>query len=60
MNISDIHTFAILKDGKWYEKGNMGWWGVVSDENEQWDKEFERIISEVNDNELITIVDCHI
>lgn len=25
-------TFAIVKDGVWYERGSMGWWGCVSDE----------------------------
>jgi hypothetical protein len=24
--------FAVVKDGKWYERGEMGWWGIVHDE----------------------------
>lgn len=23
-------TYAVLKDGVWYEKGEMGWWGMSS------------------------------
>jgi len=37
-----IIPFAIVTpDGKWHEKGNMGWWCLVTDEKEQisWDEE---------------------
>jgi len=55
-------TFAVVKDGEWYEKGNMGWWGIVSNRKEQkdWDKEFERLLKDVSDDTLLTIIDCHI
>lgn len=57
-----ISTFAVLKDGVWYEKGDMGWWGCVSDEKDQgdWDAEVGRLIDSVSDDTRITIVDCHI
>lgn len=59
---SAISTFAVVLDGKWYEKGEMGWWGVVSDEKEQdkWDEEFERLLNNTSDETLLTVVDCHI
>ena len=62
LNISDIHTFAILKDGKWYEKGKMGWWGFVSDKKEEneWEEQFRKLIDNLPNETLITIVDCHI
>lgn len=34
--------FAVVTpDGKWHEKGDMGWWGIVHDKKEQkfWDEE---------------------
>jgi hypothetical protein len=33
-NFDEICTFALLKDGIWYEKGQMGWWACVSNEDE--------------------------
>ena len=55
-------TFAVVKDGKWYEKGKMGWWAMVADEKDQhtWEEEFKKLLAEVDDDTLISIVDCHI
>lgn len=59
---SALSTFAIIKDGKWYEKGEMGWFACVSDEKdrEHWNKEFNQIFDEIPDDTLISIYDCHI
>jgi hypothetical protein len=59
---SDFSVFAILKDGKWYEKGVMGKVGCVSNEKSpnKWKTEFNEIFDSIKDNERITIVDCHI
>jgi len=59
---SAICTFAVLKDGKWYERGNMGWFGCVSDEKdpEAWNREFAALIDGLPDDTLLTVVDCHI
>ena len=59
---SALSTFAILKDGKWYEKGKMGWWAIVTDEVEQneWDEQVTKMIDELPDDTLISIYDCHI
>lgn len=55
-------TFAVITpDGKWYEKGQMGWWAVVSNEEENWDEKYkERFIDTANPDWILTIVDCHI
>jgi len=55
-------TFAVLKDGKWYEKGEMGWWAMVSNEKDpsEWHKEFQKLLKDLPDDTLLTIVDCHI
>lgn len=57
-----LSTFAILKDGEWYEKGKMGWWACVSDEMEQkeWDEQVTKMLDELSDDTLISIFDCHI
>ena len=54
-------TFAVVKDGKWYEKGHMGWFAIVSDAKEQddWNKEFNAIVDSLPDDTLLTVVDCH-
>lgn len=57
---SSISTFAFVKDGIWYEKGEMGWWAIVKDEKQNWDKEFIEMLNEVDDESLISIIDCHI
>lgn len=57
-----VGTFAVLKDGKWYERGGMAWWGIVSDEKEEdkWNQEFLELLDSLPDDTLLTVVDCHI
>lgn len=57
-----LTSFAVLKDGKWYERGSMGWWGIVSDEKDEetWEREFSTMLAGLPDDTCITIVDCHI
>lgn len=59
---SALSTFAILYDGKWYERGTMGWWASVSNEKEksEWTQEFSEIFDSLPDDTLISIYDCHI
>ena len=55
-------TFAVVKDGVWYERGSMGWWGCVSDEKDQdkWFAEYAALLDGLPESTQITIVDCHI
>jgi hypothetical protein len=57
-----ISTFAVLKNGEWIERGAMGWWGMVSDEKQrnEWVDQFERILLTIPDDEMLSVVDCHI
>jgi len=57
-----LSTFAVLKDGVWYEKGEMGWWCSVTDEKpqEDWDIQFNKLLDEIKDDELLSLYDCHI
>lgn len=57
-----ISTHAVIKDGKWYEKGEMGWWGVVVDEKQpdRWSEEFAKLLEDVSDDTLLSVYDCHI
>lgn len=52
----------ITPDGKWYERGEMGWWAAVTNEksSDDWDTEFYKMIKELDDDVVVTLVDCHI
>lgn len=54
--------YAIVKDGTWYEKGEMGWFGVsLNDKDpEQWANEFWKLLEELPPETKLTMVDCHI
>lgn len=55
-------TFAALKDGKWLERGEMGWWGAVSNEQapEDWDEAYRIVLASLRPDQHVWIVDCHI
>jgi hypothetical protein len=57
-----LSTFAIIKDGIWYEKGTMGWFAFVSNEKPQtdWNNQFNEILQGLPDNTLLSLYDCHI
>lgn len=57
-----IQTFAVVYKGKWYERGNMGWWGVVTEEKDidRWDDEFDKLLKSLPPDTWLTAVDCHI
>lgn len=57
-----IRTFAVLINGTWNEKGEMGWFGVVSNEKDvnDWRTAYENILDSISDDTVITVVDCHI
>lgn len=57
-----IVTFAVVKDGQWYQRGDMGWWGCVSDEKQadDWHAEFSKLLDGLPDDTELTVVDCHI
>ena len=59
---SALMTFAVLKDGKWYERGEMGWWGIVSDEKEtdKWTEEYMKLLDELPEDAVLNVIDCHI
>lgn len=59
---SRVVTFAVLYNGNWYEKGEMGWWGMVSNEKDQseWNNEFYKLLENLPDNTLLSVYDCHI
>jgi hypothetical protein len=56
--------WAVIKDGVWYEKGQMGWWAMSDESHDEaidWDLNFyDRFIKDLPEDTQLTIVDCHI
>lgn len=57
-----IVTYAFVKDRKWAQKGEMGWWGISLKEMDQadWNRWFNEQIDALPDDAVLTLVDCHI
>lgn len=57
-----VSTYAVVKDGVWYQKGEMGWFGMSNDTStqEEWNAELNKLIDSVDDNTLFTLIDAHI
>jgi hypothetical protein len=54
-----IGTYAVLDDA-WYEKGEMGWFGISNNEKSNWNELFIEKVKSFDDNDLLILVDCHI
>ena len=52
----------VTEDGEWKEKGEMGWWGSVSNEKpeDSWKQQFVDYVKSLDENCLVTVVDFHI
>lgn len=56
-----VTTYAFIDiHGNWYEKGEMGWFGMSSNENPDWGTKWKEIYDSVPEDYTIVIVDCHI
>lgn len=57
-----ISTFAVVKDGEWYERDSMGWWGIVTDKKNEteWEEQFNQLFDTIPEDTLLSIYDCHI
>lgn len=54
--------FAFIdKDGNWHERGEMGWWGIVSNEDRvTYEEAFERFVESLEPDDILTVWDLHI
>lgn len=59
-----LTSYAVVVDGEWHEKGEMGWFGMSYNDKDQadWNTEFEKLLAAKAEdpNAWITMVDCHI
>ena len=59
MLYNQFGTFAIIKDKHWYQKGQLGWFGTSTTEDENWEETFYEIFESIDDEHWLTIVDYH-
>jgi hypothetical protein len=54
--------FAVLKDGEWHARGEMGWFGCVADPqaDADWQAEADALFSGLPPETLVSVYDCHI
>jgi hypothetical protein len=52
--------YALVRNGQWFARGDMGWWGISTNEQDSCDQKINELIDGLPDDTLITIVDCHI
>jgi hypothetical protein len=55
-------TFAILMNGEWITKGEMGWFGMSNNtfSDVEWAEKWWEVIDSLDDETQLAIVDCHI
>lgn len=60
-NLEEISCYAVVKDGKWYERGQVGPFGTMIDEDdyEAWNETITRLLSTLSPDTLLTVYDCH-
>lgn len=59
---SALVLFGVVKDSKWFAKGEMGWFGMSTGDMTQteWNRKVNELLDELPDDTMITVVDCHI
>jgi hypothetical protein len=55
-----ITCWAIVKDGRWYEKGEMGWFGTSFGDKVDWPETMGAILSSIRPDQWVTVCDYHI
>lgn len=59
----DIIPFVFVTPiGEWHERGEMGWRACVSNGKniEDWKSEFKEFLDNLDEDTIVTVVDCHI
>lgn len=58
--MSTWSPYAIVWEGRWYSEGDMGWFGLSSNKENDWKGQFKELWAQIPDDAQITMVDCHI
>lgn len=48
--------------GRWDERGEMGWWAIVSNEKDKddWENQYRNFVASLDKDITVTAIDCHI
>lgn len=54
--------YSAIMNGQWYQRGEMGWFGMSSDEmsRRDWANIFREAFSALPDDHIVSVIDCHI
>lgn len=54
--------YAVVKDGEWMAKGDMGWFGFSDTKvpADEWNERIAMLLQSLPDDTRLTVVDCHI
>ena len=58
-----ISSFAAIdRNGDWLGSGDMGWFGISTNDKEEraWNNELQTLMNEAQDDDFLVVVDCHI
>lgn len=60
--LSAVLPYVIVHNGEWYERGQMGWWGMSSGDKsvEEWSTKVSALLNDLSSETWITVVDFHI
>lgn len=55
-------AYSFIRDGEWNAKGDMGWWGISSNDKkpDAWRQMLADYIDSIPDDHFIVGIDCHI
>ena len=59
----ELMTYAFIYEDKWYEPGEMGWFGcsdATKDSYKEYRKIFREVLAKLSPEDYIAVVDCHI
>lgn len=61
-SIGSYIPYALLHEGRWVARGEMGWFGFSDDKEstERWTQKVDEFLKTLPDDTTLTIVDCHI
>ena len=57
-----VSAYSFLSDGEYCSRGDMGWWGISKNDKPEmaWQEETQTFIDEIDDDDFIVTIDCHI
>lgn len=59
---ASLSAYAIIHEGIWIAKGEMGWFGMSDDDvtQDEWNEKVSELLSSLPDDAMLSLYDCHI